>query len=462
MNRFFYASVRRALGVSGLFTLLGFAANCCFSSPAPPVPGKTWLQYAAPGEAGWSATKLAEARRYSESIGSASVFVVYDGAVLAAWGDYQRRFWCHSIRKSFLSALYGIAVTEGSIDLQKTLADLRIDDRPPLSDREKTAKIRDLLQARSGIYLPAAYEGAVVKPPRDQFAPGSHWLYNNWDFNVLGTIYEKETHAGIFDRFKERIADPLQMEDYRVRDGYYHFEPDQSIYPAYPFRMSARDMARFGLLFLRNGRWNQRQIIPAAWVQESTRSYSNTHWVYDGYGYMWWTMEAGRFKDLGMFSALGAGGHAIDVLPRAKLVVVHRVNTFESKQVEDAKRLTLLNKILDARVAKPKAHPKLEPLHVLPDLVTSHAISQELLTRYIGRYGLDDQTAVRIAMDGGVLVLQEAHNGNFGLIPLSATQFIAEDYLLPVSFELNADGSPARMVIQTAPNVKISVAFLGR
>ena len=59
------------------------------------------------------------------------------------------------------------------------------------------------------------------------------------------------------------------MQDFRLEDCAYVTGPD-SVYPAYPFRLTARDMARFGLLFLNNGNWRGRQIIPAAWVLEAT------------------------------------------------------------------------------------------------------------------------------------------------------------------------------------------------
>lgn len=449
--------VRRFFWLFGLLMILLLSATC-FSKPVPLTPGKTWLQYATPEEVGWSNKKLEAARKYSEEIGSASVFVVYDGVVLAAWGDYERRFWCHSVRKSFLSALYGIGVAEGKIDLQKTVADLKIDDRPPLTEREKTAKVVDLLKARSGIYLPAAYEGTVTKPPRGQFAPGENWFYNNWDFNVLGVIYEQEMQAGIFEQFKQRIAGPIQMEDYRARDGYYYYEPDKSIHPAYPFRMSARDMARFGLLFMRNGLWNNRQVVPSAWVEESTRIYSMTS-VIAGYGYLWWIMESGRFG--GMISAIGAGGQYIDIIPEEKLVFVHRVDTFARKSVEDLQRLTLLRMILDARVSKLKASPKLKPLKVLPPKVKAQNLSLDILTKYVGKYGFAGDKTIQIKMDGDTLVLQEPRYGNFGLIPISPTQFIAEDILASIAFELDVSGAPARMVIEMTPNDKQSGVFLG-
>lgn len=72
------------------------------------------------------------------------------------------------------------------------MAELGIDDNEPrLTDEEKRATVHDLLKARSGVYHPALYETARMKekrPPRHSHASGTFWYYNNWDFNVLGTI----------------------------------------------------------------------------------------------------------------------------------------------------------------------------------------------------------------------------------------------------------------------------------
>ena len=127
------------------------------------------------------------------------------------------------MRKSLLNALYGIAVAEGKIDINRTLADIGIDDRAPsLSDAERQATVRDLLMSRSGIYHPVAYEAPdqkVRRPPRDSHAHGSFWYYNNWDFNVLGFIYERLTGGRIFQDFEALIARPLGMEDFKASDG---------------------------------------------------------------------------------------------------------------------------------------------------------------------------------------------------------------------------------------------------
>jgi CubicO group peptidase (beta-lactamase class C family) len=134
-----------------------------------------------------------EARRYFNGLATGSAMVVEHGRVVAEWGNPARRVKVSSIRKSFLSALYGIHVRAGRLDLMKTLAHLGIDDRPPLTAAEKTGTLRMVLQARSGVYH--AYVGGLIEdrdamPPRGSHPPGSFWYYNNWDFNVLGTVFE--------------------------------------------------------------------------------------------------------------------------------------------------------------------------------------------------------------------------------------------------------------------------------
>jgi CubicO group peptidase (beta-lactamase class C family) len=77
------------------------------------------------------------------------------------------------------------------------------------------------------------------------------------------------------------------MQDFDPANCRYVGGPD-SVYPAYVFFASARDLARFGLLYLRHGRWREQQVIPAEWVDESTSPYSTTN-SGSGYGYLWWT-----------------------------------------------------------------------------------------------------------------------------------------------------------------------------
>jgi len=322
-------------------------------------PGASWEKVADAGRAGWSVDALTAAEDYSHTIQTAAVMVVADGRVVREWGETARRFNVHSIRKSFLSALYGIHVREGRIDLSATLESLGVDDNEPsLTAVEKKATLHDLIEARSGVYHPALYETPgmrAARPPRGSHTPGTFWYYNNWDFNVLGTVFERTTKTNLFHEFKSRIADPIGMEDFRLEDTAYVTGPD-SVYPAYPFRMTARDMARFGLLFARHGSWRGRQIVPADWVKESTSSYSDAG-NSGGYGYLWWIEVDGRHLPgvtlpHGSYSAQGAGGHYVLVIPALDVVVVHRVDTDQpGRQVTGEQFGRLVKLILDARHA---------------------------------------------------------------------------------------------------------------
>ena len=100
-------------------------------------PETTW-ERVDPEAAGWSASKLAKAEQWSQRIGSTAVMVVHRGAVVAEWGDTSARTPLASVRKSLLSALIGIAVERGEIDLSRTIGALGIDDNEPsLTAEEK-------------------------------------------------------------------------------------------------------------------------------------------------------------------------------------------------------------------------------------------------------------------------------------------------------------------------------------
>ena len=246
--------------------------------------------------------------------------------------------------------------------MKATLADLKIDDVPPLSDEEKLATVSDCLKARSGIYHDALYESAgmkKLKPKRFTEKAGIHWYYNNYDFNVAGTIYEKQTGKKIFDAIDQEIAKPIQMEHYTSTEGEY-VSGEESIHPAYPFRISAYDLARFGLLMMHKGNWNGTQVINKEWVEESTRYHSDaTLYGADGYGYMWWVArDYNKYPHLpgveipeGSFSARGAGGHYLLVLPKYDMIIVHRVDTDKrGNTVSEVEMGTLTQMILSSKI----------------------------------------------------------------------------------------------------------------
>jgi CubicO group peptidase (beta-lactamase class C family) len=243
-----------------------------------------------------------------------------------------------------------------------------------LTKQEKQARIVDILRARSGVYHPVDFETPdqkELRPARGSHAPGTFWFYNNWDFNVLGTIFEKKTGKKIGEAFYERIAEPIGMQDFRPDDVFYLGGPD-SIHSASLFEISARDLARFGLLYLRHGHWKNKQIVPEAWVEKSSHANEMVQLFGEdkgGYEYLWWVEYGGKHLPEatlpGMYSARGAGGHYVLIVPSLDLVIVHRVDndapTKDVKSVTDqglrplvsgAKFGHLVKLILEARTAR--------------------------------------------------------------------------------------------------------------
>jgi CubicO group peptidase (beta-lactamase class C family) len=409
------------------------------------LPSPIWQRYESVGDAGWSEAALADARRYSEEIGSAAVMVVFGGAVLTHWGPIARRYHCHSVRKSLLSALFGRHVERGTIDLGETLESLGIDDAIGLTMTEKQATVGDLLKSRSGIYLPAAYEDAKAeqnRPPRGSFGVGAHWYYNNWDFNALATVFERKTGQDVGAAFETELAAPLHMQDFERRHVYYRFEPTKSIHPAYLFRMSTRDLARIGLLYLRSGRWRETQVIPTRWIEESLTAYSETRG--GGYGYMWW-IEGGHLGDLGAYAAAGWGGHRLYVIPRTQLVVVHRADTFSKSQVDDEAIHRLLNMILLSRVGPVAPRARLIELDEASVSSMHDASAIPSLTSLCGDFFYRQVRAV-IREVGGKLELEVPH-GKYQLVRRSGTEFDVEDWNCRLEFVLDEERKPSGMRI---------------
>jgi CubicO group peptidase (beta-lactamase class C family) len=277
--------------------------------------------------------------------------VHHAGRTIIQVGDASYPVHIHSMRKSIMSALFGQAYDRGQIHLDATLGELGIDDTPSLTDQEKSARIQDLLAARSGVYLPTDDGGTLGRPPRGSHPPGTFWCYNNWDFNVLGNIYERITGRSLFLAFEHDLARPLGMIDWDMyQHGSYQYRADilggTPRYPNYTFRLSARDIGRLGQLYLNNGLWNGRQLLSPEWIAHSTGPLSRTNHqagLLGMYGYCWWV--AGPSDELGhigiadsSYSAIGFGGNFLTILPDLDTVVTVVTDTATSLAGSSASR----------------------------------------------------------------------------------------------------------------------------
>ncbi|GES48642.1 CubicO group peptidase (beta-lactamase class C family) [Rhizobium sp. ERR 922] len=335
-------------------------------SGASDYPANEWTTVDDPGRFGWSSTALANAYRYAQSIGSSAIMIVQDGLIMSSWGKIADVTGIASMRKSLLSALIGTHEIEGTIDLAMTLAELDIDDcEPALTPKEKQATIADLLMSRSGVYHAAADQDPALLPPRGIHAAGEQWFYNNWSFNVLGGILQQLSGVPIAEDFFRRIAIPLQMQDFRPEHFYFKTIP-QSIHPAYKIRMSARDLARLGVLLANDGRWRDAQIIPAEWISRSIAPYTDLGRG-AGFGYSWWigrytlqpltAFDGEVVKDKPFYWASGMGNQYLMVFPDLATVLVHRVNDTNngpsSAQIEQLQAMLLGSRVAGIPLTTP-------------------------------------------------------------------------------------------------------------
>lgn len=286
---------------------------------------------------GWGAAALERAFGYAQSLGTDSLMIVTDGAVVRSFGDVRKLYNVHSVRKVFLSALVGQHLGRGErqIDLDATLEALGIDDAPgPLTPRQRQATVLHLLKSISAINHPAAAAGGQQRDVdarlgRAENAPGSKWAYNNWDYNALTTIFEQQTGRTIADAFATGIAQRIGLEDFSPGAVSYIHEPELSRHRAAMFRMSARDLARFGQLYLAKGEWRGQRVLPEGWADRITRDCTPTgeRGLLAGHGYLWWIPGPETGLPAGSFFALGLGFQAIIVVPAWRTVIVHQANT---------------------------------------------------------------------------------------------------------------------------------------
>ncbi|MFA5713885.1 MAG: serine hydrolase [Bacteroidales bacterium] len=265
--------------------------------------------------------------------------VVVGGEIIYQYGNLTQLSYLASCRKSILAMLMGNYVENGTIELSLTVGQMGMDDVGGLLPIEKEASILNCITARSGVYHIASNTGddRAYAPERGSQIPGQYYLYNNWDFNIAGTIFENLTAKNIYVAFEEEFAQPLGFQDFSLSAQKKGGTLSISQYPSYHFYLSTRDMARLGYLMLREGRWKESQILSKMWVSTITAPFTRVYEMNPdsrkikswGYGYMWWVWDglASRGPYRGAYTAKGAGGQYITVLPALDMVIAHKTAT---------------------------------------------------------------------------------------------------------------------------------------
>jgi CubicO group peptidase (beta-lactamase class C family) len=356
--------LRRALLVV-LGAVLVALAPAGQARQAPVVPGTTWETITDPKTVGYCQAGLDAATIRARQLATTGAMAILGGQVLWEFGDLQLVTYLASVRKSILAMQFGPYVKSGKIRLDKTMKELGITDVQGLKPAELDATVLHLLGARSGVYHPASNAASsaggdtVGDPPaRGSVKPGTYFLYNNWDFNALGTIFEQETGENIYDAFARDFAGPMQFQDFDRAAQRKSGNAQRSQHPAYHYYLSTRDMARIGYLMLREGQWGGREIVPRDWARRIVTPVTPVGQMNPdqfrkgpfGYGLLWWVWDGpfnrGDFK--GAYTGVGAVGQFITVLPARDLVIAHKTRP-GNVSVSREEYLDLVGKILAAK-----------------------------------------------------------------------------------------------------------------
>ena len=277
--------------------------------------------------------------------GGPAGMVLKDGYVVASWGETKRVDMTFSVTKSYLSTVAGLAVDQRLFLPSEKVADYVWDHT---FDGKHNQKItwKDLLNQSSDWSgnLWDSYDWAD-RPPRQGgvddwkyrtlHTPGTHYKYNDVRVNVLAYSLLNVWRKPLPQVLKEKVMDPIGASStwrwYGYENSWVNVDGNwvQSVsgggHSGGGLFISAEDHARFGLLFLNKGKWEEEQIISQEWIEEATTpSPANP-----SYGYLWWLNHpnSSRYVPEGgeeMYYAAGFGGNYIAIFPQHNMVIVTR------------------------------------------------------------------------------------------------------------------------------------------
>jgi CubicO group peptidase (beta-lactamase class C family) len=285
--------------------------------------------------------------------GDPTGIIVYKGYIVASWGDPARVDMTHSVTKSFLNAVIGVAVDKGLI---RSVDDTVAKYVPPVEVYGQPELIYPFASAHNRILTwdvmlrqTSDWEGTLWDKPdwadrpegnysewktRARHTPGTVWKYNDVRVNALALAATNVWRQPLPQVLKTWVMDPIGASDtwrwfgYRnswiVLDGVAVQSVSGGGHWGGGMFINAYDMARFGLLTLHRGKWNGKQVLSAQWVKQAlTPTGANS-----GYGYMNWFLNTDKkmLPDApeGAFVHVGNGSNLIYVDPGHEMVVVMR------------------------------------------------------------------------------------------------------------------------------------------
>jgi CubicO group peptidase (beta-lactamase class C family) len=285
--------------------------------------------------------------------GEPGIYNYYD----PGWHPYYKGTKLHtmqSVSKSVTSALIGIAIRRGEISgvdasPMPYFAAFKIAPDP----RRDRMKLRDVLTMTAGIrwdeesteYTDPANNCAVMEGKEDWVRyvleqpmaedPGKTFVYNSGATELLSYLLWKTTGKQADDYAKEHLFGPLGIEYYWKRTPKGLADTEGGLY------LTPRDLAKIGYLYLKDGVWDGKRILPEGWVAASTRASTRAKDGSFGYGYQWWVMPGKGTGSHDAYAGWGYGGQFLIVVPDLELIAVFTGwNIYEKESLDPASALS--------------------------------------------------------------------------------------------------------------------------
>lgn len=263
-----------------------------------------------------------------------------------------------SVTKSITSALIGIAISEQKLkSAEQRLAEFFPElDKDPMKSE---IMIKHLLYMTSGLEWDNVNDQSTVDMMNtsdwiqhilehsSRYKPGEKFNYSNGDAHLLSAVLQKATGESLSDYAMSRLFKPLGIANVKWSE-----DPNGHTIGAFAMALTVRDMAKIGMLYLKEGKWDGKTIIPKQWIRESL---INRIWLNyadgsrGGYGYYWW-MKAmdrelieGGTKKYDTFYAAGSAGQRIFAVPELQLIVAATANSPDVQMPEQ-----LLNSVVQS------------------------------------------------------------------------------------------------------------------
>lgn len=347
--------------ISLLFALLAtFLIDCSKSTHQTVYPGKEWEEVI-PENQGVDPGKLSQAVTYLEDElastgGVNSLMIIRNGYLIHKGSDAKKMHCVWSCSKSFTSTVLGLLIDEGRCSLETKACDYA----PVLREKYPEVTLRHFATMTSGYDAVGGSYGEEdpddgsripLHPATPAFPPGTKYSYFDDAMRMNGYVLTLIAGTDLENYFVQRIAGPIGMDLHNFKWDIYP-ENDKNYTWVNPKGVDVRDgaggiyitpldLARFGYLFLHNGKWNGNQLVSVGWIRKATKCQVPTDmdWRNDTprqnghgvgrYGYNWWLNTVGKdetrsFPDApaDLYLASGYNNNKCFVIPDWNMVIV--------------------------------------------------------------------------------------------------------------------------------------------